>query len=191
MTAPPRPDGPATDAAGLGHPPEPLVVTVDEAGTPIGTAPRLAAHRAGGIRHLAVSVVLRDPEGRVLLQQRATAKALFGGRWSNTACTHPLPHEPPADAAHRRLREELGVSAALTRAGQFAYEALDPDSGLSENELDHVFVGLLSRDPVPDPAEVAAVRWIDPTALAEEIEAAPERFTPWLGSVLAVAALVP
>jgi isopentenyl-diphosphate delta-isomerase len=125
----------------------------------------------------------------VLLQQRAATKPLFGGRWSNTVCTHPLPLERPTDAAHRRLREELGVTAALTRAGQFAYEALDPESGLSENEVDHVFVGVLAHDPTPDPAEVAAVRWIAPDALAEELAGTPEQFTPWLRSVLALAAL--
>mgnify|MGYP001192697908 FL=1 len=167
---------------------EPMVVTVDDSGEVVGTAPRLAAHR-DAIRHLAISVVVIGNDGRVLLQQRAAGKALFAGRWSNTVCTHPLPGEPVANAALRRLEEELSVRCHLTLAGMFSYRALDPDSGLTEHELDHVFVGRAYVDPVPDPHEVAAVPWITPADLAAEMSTAPDSFTPWLLPVLVAAGL--
>lgn len=164
-------------------------MTVDDNGRIVGTAPRLAAHESGGIRHLAISVVVVDADGRLLLQKRADSKALFAGRWSNTVCTHPLPGEEPAAAAARRLHEELSVQCDLTAGGTFAYEALDHVSGLSENELDHVFLGRADADPVPDPDEVSEVRWIHPADLAAEMAAAPDRFTPWLQPVLVAAGL--
>jgi isopentenyl-diphosphate delta-isomerase len=168
---------------------EPRVVTVDDQGQVLGTAPRLAAHQSGGIRHLAISVVVVDGLGRLLMQQRAATKPLFAGRWSNTVCTHPLPGEEPLAAANRRLREELAVSCDLTATGTFSYEALDVASGLSENELDHVFVGRADATPVPDPDEVSAVRWIHPADLAAEMADTPDAFTPWFRPVLVAAGL--
>lgn len=163
---------------------EPQVVTVDERGVPTGTMPRDAAHRGPGVRHLAVSVMVRNSEGRLLLQRRAHQKALFAGLWSNTVCTHPLPGESPVDAASRRLAEELSIRCDLTPMGTFSYQASDPVSGLSENELDHVFLGCSDAAPTPDPEEVADVRWILPSELEAELERAPERFSPWLRGVL-------
>jgi isopentenyl-diphosphate delta-isomerase len=168
---------------------DPLVVTVDGEGRISGTSPRLAAHQEGGIRHLAISVVVIDSAGRVLLQRRADTKALFAGRWSNTVCTHPLPGEAPIDAATRRLQEELSVTCGLSPVGTFSYEAHDLASGLSENELDHVFVGRSDTTPVPNPVEVAAVRWVSPVDLASEMATSPDEFTPWLRPVLVTAGI--
>ena len=61
-----------------------------------GGAPRGALHRA-------LSVVLADPDGRLLLQKRHVRKYHSGGLWTNTCCSHPRPGEAVADAAGRRL----------------------------------------------------------------------------------------
>ncbi len=50
--------------------------------------------------------------GSVLLQRRSIAKS-FGRLWANTCCGHPRAGEQTLPAAHRRLGEELGASAAL------------------------------------------------------------------------------
>ena len=53
-------------------------------------------------------------------------------------------------------------------------------NGLIEHELDHVFFGRATTDPVPDPAEVRAWRYVDMDELRLEMETYPERFTTWL-----------
>ncbi|HEX6686503.1 MAG TPA: hypothetical protein VF062_27270, partial [Candidatus Limnocylindrales bacterium] len=53
---------------------EQLVELVDPQGVACGTATVARAHSAPGIRHRAFSVHLFDPQGRLLLQQRAAAK---------------------------------------------------------------------------------------------------------------------
>jgi isopentenyl-diphosphate delta-isomerase len=88
-----------------------LVELVDDRGDYIGTATVLDAHEAPGMQHRAFSVFLRDPAGRVLIQQRAAVKTRFPLRWGNTCCGHPTPGEAVTVSAGRRLAEELGIEA--------------------------------------------------------------------------------
>lgn len=165
------------------------VILVDEADQPVGDAAKLEAHRKG-LLHRAVSVVITDGAGRVLLQRRAQGKYHSPGLWSNTCCGHPRPEETAHGAASRRLLEEMGVLCALVRAGSFLYRE-DLGGGLVEHELDHVFVGISSARPHPDPLEVAEWRWTDLAQLNDDIATQPGRHTVWLASVLAVAAAHP
>ncbi|MEQ1611246.1 MAG: NUDIX domain-containing protein, partial [Hyphomicrobiaceae bacterium] len=81
------------------------LVLVDDNGDPIGIAPKLEAH-VRGLKHLAISVIVFNSEGQLLLQRRAQAKYHSGGLWTNACCSHPYPGELVAAAAVRRLDEE-------------------------------------------------------------------------------------
>jgi isopentenyl-diphosphate delta-isomerase len=141
---------------------------------------KLEVHRRG-LRHKAVSVFVMSG-GKVLVQKRAAAKYHTPGLWANTCCTHPLWDETPVDCAVRRLREELGITGLFpSHRDRVEYRA-DVGSGLIEHELVDIFLADAPADlkVVPNPAEVAEVRWIDVYDLAAEIGRWPERFTPWL-----------
>ena len=161
---------------------EDCVVLVDERDRETGRMEKIAAHRDGGHLHRAFSILLFDRDGRWLLQRRAPGKYHFPGLWTNACCSHPRPGESVADAAARRLREELGLSVPLEERFSFVYRADSPAEGLTEWEFDHVLTGILPEDAplAPDPAEVGEVRsWT-----AREIETAlagpsPTPFTPW------------
>lgn len=153
------------------------VILVDRHDRDIGTAEKLEAHRKGWL-HRAFSVFVFNSEGQLLLQQRHPAKYHSGGLWSNTCCSHPRPGEPVDAAAHRRLREEMGIACALERISHFVYKtALDDD--LYEHEVDHVLVGTFDGDPTPSRYEVSDWRWADVAALRRELDAHPDRFTHW------------
>ncbi|MBO4159689.1 isopentenyl-diphosphate Delta-isomerase [Micromonospora antibiotica] len=164
-----------------------LVELVDDTGRVLGETTVAAAHQAPGRLHRAFSVLLVDPDGRVLLQQRAPVKTRFPLRWANSCCGHPLPAESLAEAANRRLAEELGAGpVSLTEVGVYLYYAEDPATGRVEFEYDHVLradvpAALTLR---PDPDEVAELRWVDPTRLMTEIDADPRPYAPWLGGVV-------
>ncbi len=160
------------------------VILVDADDRAIGTAEKLAAHRHGGRLHRAFSIFLFDAGGRMLLQQRAASKYHFPLLWTNACCGHPRPGEELVAAAGRRLGEELGVEASLRPVFAFVYEAEDPETGLAENEYDHVLVGRLASEPRPDPAEVAALAWWEPSALQREVAERPGRYSPWFRSAL-------
>jgi isopentenyl-diphosphate delta-isomerase len=167
---------------------EELVLLVDADDNPIGETPKLQAHQEGRL-HRAVSAFVFDPSGRMLLQRRAAGKYHSAGLWSNACCTHPRPGETTLAAANRRLEEEMGLSCDLRFRFTFLYRA-ELDSGLVEHELDHVFTGVTSGEPRPDPAEVSDWRWVAVGELVEEVAAQPDRFTAWfplaLERVLAV-----
>jgi isopentenyl-diphosphate delta-isomerase len=160
-----------------------LLELVDENGVTIGTAEKLAAHQPPGQLHRAFSVFLFDERGRLLLQQRALGKYHSPGVWSNTCCGHPYPGEAPFAAAARRTHEELGVSPSLlAEAGTVRYNHPDPDSGLVEQEYNHLFVGMVQSPLRPDPEEVAATEFVTPAALGERH--ANDTFSSWFMTVL-------
>ena len=168
-----------------------LVELVDGNGTPRGTATVADAHQPPGNLHRAFSVVLADPNGRLLLQRRATVKTRFAGRWANACCGHPAPGVTAADAATVRLREELGLDTEaspinLRDVGVYVYRATDSDSGRVEHEYDHVLVGALPAGVsfAPDPAEVDELRWVSLNGLRDEIAKAPDAYAPWLSGVI-------
>jgi isopentenyl-diphosphate delta-isomerase len=156
------------------------VVILDSGGQQVGVVDKMEAHRPPGQFHTAISVFIRDHQGRQLLQRRASTKYHFPGRWANTCCGHPLPGESAASAAHRRLAQEMGIRAKLTLLGSFDYRASDPVSGLVEYERDQLFVGVVDGAPDPDPAEVEEWKWVVPRELPAQISADPGSYAPWL-----------
>src|SRR5215203_6397334 len=115
------------------------VILVNEKDEEIGTMEKMEAHRKA-LLHRAFSVFIFNGRGEMLLQRRALKKYHSGGLWTNACCSHPRPGEVTADAAARRLREELGFVTTLNPAFQFVYRATF-DNGLTEYEFDHVFLG--------------------------------------------------
>jgi len=155
------------------------IILVDEQDREIGVVEKLAGHRNGGKLHRAFSILLFNRRGEMLLQQRSERKYHFRGKWTNACCGHPRPGEEVAGAARRRLREELGLDVPLRAAFSFVYSADDPESGLTEREFDHVFLGVSDGKPRPHPDEVSAVRWITRSELERELAARPEVFSSW------------
>ena len=160
-----------------------LLELVDEDGTTIGTAEKLAAHQPPGQLHRAFSVFLFDEQGRLLLQQRALGKYHSPGVWSNTCCGHPYPGEAPFAAAARRTYEELGVSprcsprrarsATTTRTRTRAWWSRSSTTSSS---------GWLQAPLRPDPEEVGDTAFVTAGELAERHREDP--FSAWFMTVL-------
>ena len=162
---------------------EERVVLLDDEHRPAGTMPKADVHGPDTPLHLAFSVYVFDRRGRFLATRRALSKRTWAGVWSNTCCGHPYPGEAPFAAAARRTFEELGVSPSLlAEAGTVRYNHPDPDSGLVEQEYNHLFVGMVQSPLRPDPEEVGATAFVTPTELAERHE--KDTFSSWFMTVL-------
>src|SRR5262249_56806985 len=96
------------------------VILVDADDVQTGTADKLDAHKRG-LRHRAISALVRNAAGQFLLQRRNPAKYHSGGLWTNACCSHPRPGESAAAAAGRRLMQEMGVRCDLTPMFVFHY----------------------------------------------------------------------
>jgi isopentenyl-diphosphate delta-isomerase len=153
------------------------VVLVDTDDNETGIAEKLDAHRQGSL-HRAFSVMIWDRKGRLLLQQRQIDKYHSGGLWTNTCCGHPRPGETSAQAASRRLNEEMGISCPLTAIGTFTYRA-ELDAGLIEHEFVHVFSGVFDGVIAPNPAECDGYTWMSPDVIRAKIAAEPQCFSAW------------
>lgn len=153
------------------------VILVDENDAEKGIMEKIEAHRRG-LLHRAISVFVFDSKGRWLLQRRAENKYHSNSLWTNTCCSHPKPGESNADAAMRRLHQEMGLECELTELFQFIYrESLD--NGLTEHELDHVFTGVTDALPEINRGEVMEYRYMNYNDLAADVAACPQNYTVW------------
>jgi len=128
----------------------------------IGEMEKLQVHQEGRY-HAAISVLLLDSRGRLIVQKRAAAKYHGGGLWANACCGHPMVGESAENAAHRRLREELGISCMLYRLGTLRYRAAIParEGTLVEYERVALFGGIHDDPFFPSPTEVEVVQKVD------------------------------
>lgn len=155
------------------------LVLVDADDRVRGYASKAACHDGQGDLHRAFSLFVFNAEGALLLQQRSAGKRLWPGYWANSCCSHPRRGESMDEATQRRLLQELGMRCALRYLFKFEYHADYRGLG-AEHELCSVYVGQTAAPVQANRSEVAAWRFVSPTALDVEMAAHPERFTPWL-----------
>lgn len=156
---------------------EELVVLVDENDQEIGVMEKMHAHEKGML-HRAFSVFLFNEKGEVLLQQRASSKYHSPDLWSNTCCSHPRPGEDVESAANRRLMEEMGMTASLTKMFSFQYKT-HFSNNLIEHEIDHVFCGLVENLPHLNRDEVQSWKYIGVDEVKKDMKLNPENYTSW------------
>lgn len=159
------------------------VVLLDEQGRATGTAPKATVHHADTPLHLAFSCYVFDGDERLLVTRRALHKPTWPGAWTNTACGHPAPGEPLADAVRRRVRQELGIGLDDLRLvlPTFRYRAVMPD-GTVENEMCPVLVAssAQSGDVVrPDADEVADALWEPWSSFRAGVLDGTREVSPW------------
>lgn len=154
--------------------------TYDDQGNPLGLVARHRVH-ALGLWHKSAHVFLFDSSGRLHIQRRASTKDLYAGCWDCSVGEHLTPGEGFADAAHRGLHEELGVTGvALSAIGPVRESRIDlPGQDMRDNELQQAFQGRYDGPVHRNPDEVAGVRIIAMSDLARWVGQAPWLFTPW------------
>lgn len=158
------------------------VILVDKKGRELGKIEKIEAHK-NGVLHRAISVLIFNSKGEMLLQQRADNKYHSGNLWTNATCTHPRPNEAEIDAAKRRLSEEIGIETELEKKFDFIYKAF-LDNDLIEHEFDHVFFGISDQIPILEPSEAKDFKYISYLDLITDIEQYPENYTVWFKIIL-------
>ena len=158
------------------------VVLVDQEDNVTGVMEKMEAHRRGML-HRAFSILLFNSKGEILLQKRSASKYHSAGLWTNTCCSHPLPGESMESATRRRLMEEMGIDMATEFAYKFTYRAA-LDHGLTEHELDYIFIGQFDGVPAVNKDEVSDWKFADLNFLREDIVRHPDQYTAWFKLIL-------
>lgn len=159
-----------------------LVILVDESDNEIGYLNKLEAHQKG-VLHRAFSVLIFNSAGELLLQKRADNKYHSAGLWTNTCCSHPKPKELMVDAVQRRLQEEMGINCETNFAYKFLYRT-DLDRGLTEHELDYVFIGICDDKPVINSSEVADWKFVSLADVRKDLVKNPQAYTFWFNEII-------
>jgi len=154
-----------------------MVILVNEDDLPIGTMPKLEAHEKACL-HRAFSIFIFNSKGELLLQKRADNKYHSGGLWTNTCCSHPLPGQQTSDAARIRLQMEMGMDTPLEYILKFTYKS-PYENGLTEHEIDHIFIGCTDDIPLINKDEVSEYKYISLDDLTTDINLHPEKYTTW------------
>jgi isopentenyl-diphosphate delta-isomerase len=152
------------------------VVLIDFDDQVLGEMEKQQAHVEGKL-HRAFSVILYH-EDKMLIHKRASEKYHCGGLWTNSCCSHPRIHESYDDAVKRRLMEELGVVCDTKEIFSFVYY-YQFSNGLTEFELDHVYIGEYDGEVSFDSSEIEEVKWISFEELKKDIVCNPTKYTPW------------
>ncbi len=153
------------------------VILVNEYDVKQGVMDKMEAHQKG-LLHRAFSVFVVNPYGEIMLQRRALTKYHSPGLWTNTCCSHQRAGEETRDAAHRRMKEEMGIDCPMSAAFEFTYRA-EFDNGLVEHEYDHVLIGEYNGVAIPNPEEVEEWAFVSISEIEEGINKHPEKYTEW------------
>ncbi len=153
------------------------VILVNEKDEQIGLMPKMEAHQKG-VLHRAFSVFIFNQKNELMLQQRAHSKYHSPGLWTNTCCSHQREGESNIEAGKRRLQEEMGFSTGLKDTISFIYKA-PFDNGLTEHEFDHILVGKYEENPMLNPEEASAFKWMSLEKVQEDMEDNPQLYTAW------------
>jgi len=159
-----------------------MIILVDEKGNEIGTGGKIKTHQEGKL-HRAFSIFIFNSRNELLLQKRASIKYHSGGLWANTCCSHPNQGETTLDAAHRRLKEEMGFDCDLKEAFTFTYK-IKFDDDMTEYEYDHVFIGEFNGKPDPDKNEVEEWKLVSLEDLKKDVDNNAENYAYWLKECL-------
>lgn len=152
------------------HNPEELVALVDESDKVVGKCPRKALSE--GRLHREASVLIVNPKGEILVQERAD-----DGRLDYSASGHFACGESYLDGATREVLEELGLRIKKSKFVEISKHRITSKHGKKINDrfvtLFEVKVDYGTESIRIDPSEVSSVRYYPASELRGIMENEP------------------
>jgi isopentenyl-diphosphate Delta-isomerase len=158
-----------------------LLMLVDENDRYLGKKEKEECHQDQGFLHSAFLVMMTNSKAELMQAKRSEKKRLWPHFWDGSVAGHFYRRENPEASIQRRVLEEIGVSCGqLEFLFKFRYQAVFKDIG-AENEICHVYRAdnLKPEEIALNPDEVSEYKFSSLPKLKEEIEASPEKYTPW------------
>jgi len=154
---------------------ENYVILVDELDNKIGQEEKMKAHELW-LLHRAFSVLVFNSAWKLLLQQRAMEKYHCWWLRTNSVCSHPRPGEDYETWVHARLLQEFGFDCPVEYKFQMTYKATF-DNGLTEHEIDKIYIWTYDGEVFPNPDEIMDYRRIEIPELQKDMSENPQKYT--------------
>lgn len=160
-----------------------LIQIVDEHDKPVGAATKQEA-RERGLIHRVVRIMLEDAAGRILLQHRDPAKDIFPDCWDNSAAGHVDAGEDYEEAAHRELKEEIGIEGLqLTAIGTYYSEEVW--KGMQLKRFNTVYKAAITKTPTAlEAGKVDLVQWFTLPEVKALVAGHPDKVSDGLAQVI-------
>lgn len=160
------------------------ILAVDDNGNFLEYIPKETGHTGLGKRHLAITVLLYNSQGQVLLQRRK--HQIFDNIWDFTGATHPLHlkdsrDETLAEATQRCLEVEYGIKEKIPFKNLGFFNYLSSYGEFCENEHCAMMVGKYDRKVEMDPSVGYEYQWIGVKEFLEDVEKNSQKYAPWVG----------
>lgn len=151
----------------------PPIQVVNENDQPLRGATMEDVHKEG-LLHRIVIVILKDLEGRVLLQKRGPLVSTNPNVWDASAAGHVDEGEDYLTAALRELEEELGIAGVELKEAAY-YKSEDRFEWRKLNRFRKIYTAIIPGDTAIkfNPEEITEVRWFGHDELIDFIENHP------------------
>lgn len=158
-----------------------IILACDDEGNFLEYIPKEVGHTGSGRRHLAISVLLYNKKGQVLLQKRK--HKIFDNIWDLTGATHPL-HQEEGDeslevATLRCFKTEYGIENHIKLENLGAFNYFAKYGKFCENEHCAILVGEYNGSLNLNPKAGYEYKWMDKKEFLKDIEQNPQNYTPW------------
>jgi isopentenyldiphosphate isomerase len=164
--------------------PNQIIQGANDDGTPTGEVfPKELGHTGAGKHHLAISIILVNPQDQILLQQRK--HLVFDDIWDVTLSSHQLhredgSNETDEEAAMRALKREYGITEVKNLKNWGGVNYFAQYGGFCENEHDIFLTADYDGNLNLNPEVGYGYEWLDRREFLEDIEANPQSYAPWV-----------
>lgn len=148
-----------------------LFDVVDENDTVVSTMQRHLVHQKK-LRHRAVHLLIFNKKGELFLQKRSLWKETNPGLWCSSVAGHVDAGEDYLVAAHREMKEELGISTELKSLCRIEATAA------TEQEFINCYYGSFDGPMKLNPHEIEAGTFFPLALIQQWVDSHPEEFTP-------------
>lgn len=160
-----------------------IILAVDRNGKFLRYIPKEAGHKGKGKRHLAITVLLQNSKGQVLLQKRK--HKIFDNIWDMTGATHPLHQKNGSDesleeATWRCLEVEYGIKEKIPLKNLGFFNYFEKYGEFCENEHCCLMVGEYDGEVKMNPEAGYEYKWMDKADFLKDVASNPQNYTPWV-----------
>lgn len=169
-----------------------IILACDDDGNFQEYIPRLVGHTGEGRRHLAITVLLYNSKGEVLLQKRK--HKIFDNIWDFTGSTHPVKkegngHESLEECTQRCLQDEYYIDQKIELKNLGFFNYYEQYRNSDENEVEPLFcenehcammVGEYNGEFKLNPEAGYSYKWMDKEEFLEDVKNNPQEYCPWV-----------